>query len=290
MSDYYAFGKTLRTFNTSKYQFTGKEHDKENNLEYFGARKYDADIARWTSIDPMREKYPSLTPYNYAANNPVFFIDPDGRDIIPYHIMAIENRIGAMGKVGELSSATESAIKDVMKTENGLKFLSQFAKKGQTFAGHTFTEDGALSMHDLIIADWSLEKMDELFPTTLDGKFGVEYNKDGNKLTFKMELYTQAQSKYERGETYIHESTLHDLAQKYATAFKEGGAEGFQKTYDQEQLSNPEGEKEHQALKNRDFSNAGYRRYSDLMMQLFKVNPFYVYPYNTAHDDAQKKY
>jgi RHS repeat-associated protein len=81
-NDYFAFGKTLRSFNSSKFSFTGKEHDAETNLEYFGARKYDADIARWTTNDPKKEKYPNYTPYNYAADNPVYFTDPDGKDII----------------------------------------------------------------------------------------------------------------------------------------------------------------------------------------------------------------
>jgi hypothetical protein len=40
------------------------------------------DILTWVSVDPKADKYPSLSPYNYVANNPLNAIDPDGRDII----------------------------------------------------------------------------------------------------------------------------------------------------------------------------------------------------------------
>lgn len=51
----------------------------------YGARFYDPSIAKWTSVDPLAEKYSSISPYVYVANNPLKYIDPDGKKIVnPY--------------------------------------------------------------------------------------------------------------------------------------------------------------------------------------------------------------
>jgi RHS repeat-associated protein len=68
-----------------KYKFTGKERDVETGYDYFGARYYDSRIGRWMSVDPLTEKYPNISPYNYCANNPNSFVDPDGAIIVNTH-------------------------------------------------------------------------------------------------------------------------------------------------------------------------------------------------------------
>ena len=75
-----AENQTMMTY--QDYQYGGKEFDRkfEINLYDFHARPYDATRAQWTSPDPLAEKYYSISPYAYCANNPLKFIDPDGRE------------------------------------------------------------------------------------------------------------------------------------------------------------------------------------------------------------------
>ena len=64
-----------------RYKFTGKERDAETGYDYFGARYYVPEIPLWLSVDPLADKYPNISPYAYAAWNPVKYVDPDGRDV-----------------------------------------------------------------------------------------------------------------------------------------------------------------------------------------------------------------
>ena len=62
------------------YKYGGKEYDDKALAYDFGARHFTTSIPRWTTIDPMAEKYYSISPYAYCAGNPMNSIDPDGRD------------------------------------------------------------------------------------------------------------------------------------------------------------------------------------------------------------------
>ena len=65
------------------YTFSAKEKDSETGLSYFGSRYYSSDLSIWLSVDPMSDKYASLSPYVYCADNPVKLVDPNGEEIGP---------------------------------------------------------------------------------------------------------------------------------------------------------------------------------------------------------------
>ena len=63
------------------HTFSAKEKDLETGLSYFGSRYYSSDLSIWLSVDPISDKYPSLSPYTYCANNPIKMVDPNGEEI-----------------------------------------------------------------------------------------------------------------------------------------------------------------------------------------------------------------
>ena len=64
------------------YLFNAKELDEETGLYYYGARYLDPTGVQWLSVDPLFEKYPDFSPYNYCAGNPVKLVDLDGRKAV----------------------------------------------------------------------------------------------------------------------------------------------------------------------------------------------------------------
>ena len=96
-SDYSAFGDesavplmqsgSVPAVITLRDAYTGKESqtpDFSTGYTDFGARQYSPTLRRWMTPDPLSEKYYGISPYAFCNNNPVNFVDPDGRDIYRY--------------------------------------------------------------------------------------------------------------------------------------------------------------------------------------------------------------
>jgi len=102
----------LTSFN-SRYTFSAKEKDIETGYSYFGARYYTSDLSIWLSVDPLSDKYPSMSPYNYCANNPVILVDPDGEDIW---------ELDEVGKLTNIGTDKEKDVVIATKTKEKSEF------------------------------------------------------------------------------------------------------------------------------------------------------------------------
>ena len=84
-NDYYPFGSRWDDglLSDNRYRYNGKEAQAFLNNPYldYGARQYDSSGAIWLGKDPLSEKYYPISPYSFCANNPIKFVDSDGRDI-----------------------------------------------------------------------------------------------------------------------------------------------------------------------------------------------------------------
>ena len=164
-SDYYPFGKRITpppaaepveatsqsATSPNRWHFSGKESQSflyaNIPLLDFGARMYNPTIARWTTSDPMSEKYYGISPYVYCLGNPISIIDPNGMDIwtmdekgnVVWVKESDDHRLYYMNNDGLLSDdyvsvSDRSILDDLTKTEakvdGGAKVSSHTSKTG----------------------------------------------------------------------------------------------------------------------------------------------------------------
>ncbi len=90
-----------RSFSSQSYRygFNGKEKDDEmkggGNSQDYGLRIYDSRLGRFLSVDPLTKDYPWYTPYSFAGNKPIAFIDLDGGEDAKFDAMDRNTRKAA---------------------------------------------------------------------------------------------------------------------------------------------------------------------------------------------------
>ncbi len=62
-------------------------------MYYYGARYYDARVSVWLSVDPLMDKYPSISPFAFVYNNPLTLVDPEGAEPTPAEAAAMSAHV-----------------------------------------------------------------------------------------------------------------------------------------------------------------------------------------------------
>ncbi|MCC9073233.1 RHS repeat-associated core domain-containing protein [Flavobacterium sp. F-65] len=212
-NNYYPFGLKQMGYNdvisslgnavAKKYKYNNKELQDELGLNFYdyGARNYDPALGRWMNIDPLAEQLYSNTPYNYVSNNPLNFIDPDGRSGIgtldeKNKTVTISSTMYFYGGGASKQQATDTAT-NIQKLWNA--------------AGGTMDIDGVTYSVQFAISGEYVSEQDATDMAKNNGS-DAENNfvrvEDGSQLSFKSSFYdTPGNSGYFIGSELNNGST-----------------------------------------------------------------------------------
>ena len=133
-------GSHLNTFNNrNRFTYNNKENIRFGGYQDFGWRMFDRSISRFTCSDKISDKFPWASTYNYALNNPIRYIDPDGR-------MAVDAIDPIYGRDGTfLGTTTEGFTGEILVTNLNQSQFNTY-KKGLADLGVEFSKDNVASI------------------------------------------------------------------------------------------------------------------------------------------------
>ncbi|MBQ9658437.1 MAG: RHS repeat-associated core domain-containing protein [Clostridia bacterium] len=138
-------GQICSNFSTnSTFFFNGKEKDYESGFHYYGSRYYSSEISMWLSTDPMADKYPSLSPYNYCANNPIKLIDPNGEEIW----------------VAKQDNGTYKITNGIQNKDKGIYLINSDGSRSNNKIGQALTEYSFFNDKNEVVKDAILNPND----------------------------------------------------------------------------------------------------------------------------------
>ena len=204
-NDYLPFGTRVslsaQAYDPSnRYRYNGKEEQVTGSvgLTDYGARLYDNSLPRWTTPDPLAEKYYGISPYAFCNNNPVNFVDPDGRDpIYKRTLFGGVKQIGDDGKNGSVSYLVKRSVARQVK---------KASKVGQYYKGD-------LSESDLVIhipTGNILESVRQSYDDTKDSmKENGGHSVQGNNSAIRWDEGPAATADIDKNGNTVVRATLH---------------------------------------------------------------------------------
>jgi hypothetical protein len=197
---------------------------------------------RWISPDPLSEEFSSWSPYNYAVNNPLNFIDPTGMAAEHVDPSAIfeKNKDGSYKNPQLVKSWNQFAT-----SKDGVAYLSDYASKGQVIAGVKYDNAGKYDKAGIDLSFDSGQALSNRNDTSLEQAVGITSTSvDKGRVNFKVSIEDRASTDLTL-ETLTHELGIHvklgsmdyfdnkkfDFSKGYESIAKDGYSQSYLNKY-----------------------------------------------------------
>lgn len=192
--DYYPFGLAFNEYQRensmiNNYQYNGKEKQDELGINWldYGARMYMPEIGRWGVVDPLASKYFRVSPYAYVANNPMAFVDPNGKEL-DYSNLSKADKKEFKNLFRELknSGATGKAIVQYLKGKDSGRIVLT-ASGASNLGSFTSNSRSTTYNHDLETGDRKEATGTELNHPELKENFNFKDDEIGGVLNIDIQ-------------------------------------------------------------------------------------------------------